>query len=61
MMAVLETSKGCIMLYTGIVPVGKLHIAGVSAELASSSYLSSLSDIPRANSPFMKYVYVFIY
>ncbi|XP_014288938.1 anaphase-promoting complex subunit 1 [Halyomorpha halys] len=54
MLAVLEPNSGSVMLYTGTLAVGKLHIAGVSAELASSSYLSSVSAAPTVNSPFPK-------
>ena len=54
MIAVLEPNSGSVMLYTGTLAVGKLHIAGVSAELASSSYLSSVSAAPTVNSPFPK-------
>uniref|UniRef100_A0A023F131 Putative anaphase-promoting complex apc subunit 1 meiotic check point regulator/tsg24 n=2 Tax=Triatoma infestans TaxID=30076 RepID=A0A023F131_TRIIF len=53
MIAVLETG-GCVLLYTGTTPVGKVHIAGVSAQLSSSTYLTTISNVTRINSPFPK-------
>ncbi|KAK9511917.1 hypothetical protein O3M35_000478 [Rhynocoris fuscipes] len=53
MMAILEPG-GSVVLYTGTTLVGKVHIAGVSAQLSSSSYLTSISNVTRINSPFPK-------
>jgi hypothetical protein len=52
MMAVLEHNSS-VLLYTGTTLVGKLHIAGVSADLVSSSYLTCVST-HIINSPFPK-------
>ncbi|XP_024080333.1 anaphase-promoting complex subunit 1 isoform X2 [Cimex lectularius] len=53
MIAILEAG-GCVMLYTGCTTIGKLHIAGISAELASVSYLTNISLVTTINSPFPK-------
>ncbi|XP_075233032.1 anaphase promoting complex subunit 1 isoform X2 [Lycorma delicatula] len=53
MTAILEPSGG-VLLYTGIMLIGKLHVAGVNIALASSSYLSSATLGFVQNSHFPK-------
>ncbi|XP_075232580.1 uncharacterized protein LOC142330976 isoform X3 [Lycorma delicatula] len=53
MTAILEPSGG-VLLYTGIMLIGKLHVAGVNTALASSSYLSSATLGFVQNSHFPK-------